>query len=233
MQRMYSMKNVNEPLGYGKYSSMSLMDLILLDPKYIDWMGKQDNIWFSDTLSDFFDAVKNGDTVEDIDDYIFESDFQEVSDAEFDIYALVDKYTKLETNSFSEYVAEKEKKRIELEKNRRMHEETKRDIPTDDDLKQYVWKYFATGKMEQDTKDRKLHWKALREEKGKKNRKSVFRTKLSFGSVIFYEDATFNDADGKWYATYQFLIDESISLRLRKTEMASPVTLKQAIYKNL
>ncbi len=49
MDRIYTMKNAEETIGYGKHSYCSIIDLALYYPEYIEWMEKREDIFFSDT----------------------------------------------------------------------------------------------------------------------------------------------------------------------------------------
>ena len=94
---------LDEPLGYGKYSKMSLMDLAYSHPDYIEWMKKQDNIWFSSALEEFLEAITSGSYLDIWDDNGYDPYMNPR-------YKLLEQCEKLDDDYYPGYEAEKRKR---------------------------------------------------------------------------------------------------------------------------
>lgn len=219
MDRVYTMEHAEKELGYGKHANYSIIELVLYEPDYIEWMEKQDNIFFSDTLKDFMDEIKNS---------FFTPDDEEM-------WGLIDEYSKMEDGFSSDYEEAKRNRAAERARNKEAHRKSLENISlmTDEDIHNYVWKYYSSGLMEEDTAEGKIIWKLVMNDKQGNMKRTIYKTKLGFGLLMFVKESTYKEEDSKWHSKFKFIADESIIVDIIKAENANPINLTKLIDSNL
>lgn len=224
MSKKFTMFNIEDPMGFGKYDYLSLMEVAFYEHDYLEWMRNQEYIWFSRTVESFLAEIV--DSGFDYHSEYYGYDFMLDDEYEdFSLRKLIEEYTGQEDEVFPKQI-QLQQQRAE---NQRRHDESMKGVPTDDDIRNFIWRYYASGKMNEDTSFGKLRWKKIKSESGDTLKTAVYKTKFSLGELFLMKESYFKEEDGKWYGRYTFITEDSLKVVIKKTEKTSPKELVEMI----
>lgn len=176
----YSMNNVMNSLGFGKYKDTQMIHVIMNDIDYVAWMKEQNWITFSPTLVEFIKSL-----------------YQQMNSMEIDdieVEELCESYLKIEQESkvVEERKQEEQEKEIgyvesleELLGRKEIIEN--KNVIKNEWLKNIV-QYFNLGMMLRDTKAGRIKWIIVEKKETRKNKYVIWGANAPMGMILLLRE---------------------------------------------